>query len=280
MTSIDDLPLDTGRGSDVVEAPSAPSSPGPRAVVGAVVALSLALAVGLYVGRSGVTAPGAPSDSQPTPATPDDPATAGPVGVALPPMSEMDPLVRGLFSALSTQPALLAWLASDDLTGAIATAIVRLAGGESPARDLAVLRPAQGFGVARRSGVAYVDPASYARYASLVQAVTSVDAARLATVFTTLKPRIVEAYVAQGNAADDFDAAVARALGIVVATPDVPADAALVPGVGGFEYANAAYEGLSPAQKHLIRMGPAQARAVRDAVTRFAAALGVQPVRP
>lgn len=277
MTSIDDLPLETGRGSDVAVTPSAPSSPGPRVVFFAVLAATLAAAVWVFVARSRPPSSGGSAAAVAAPATTVPDGSAPATTIALPPLAEMDPVVRGLLSALSSQPAMLQWLASDDLVGSIATAIARLAAGDSPARDLAVLKPGQGFATVRRGGGTRVDPTSYARYDGLVSAVTTVDPAKLATVFTTLKPRLVEAYAAHGFDAATFDQAVARALGVIVSTPDVPADAALTTGVGGYAFTDPEIERLPAAQRHLLRMGPAHVSAVRDAARRFAAALGVTP---
>ena len=272
MTSLDELPLDTGREHAVPTSPSAPSSPGPRVVL-----LGILVAVALVAGGwFFVTRPRAPG-----PATADDPAESAARAVAeaplavtpLPPLEQMDPVVRELLGALGTHPELVKWLATDDLVGALATAIDRLAQGQSPARDLAVLRPAQGFAVARPDGVAHTAAASHARYAPLVTAVAAVDPAALATVFLALEPRLAEAYARQGHPDGGFAAAVQRAIAVVAATPDVPADAALVPGVGGYAYADPALEQLPAAQKHVARMGPEQAGRVRESARRFGEAL-------
>lgn len=274
MASIDDLPLDNARGDAAEMAPSAPSSPGPRVVLfSAAVAIVLATGLWYYVSRQRATdaTAAAPAATRAPAAQPlADPALAP---AALPPLAEMDPYVRTLLAAIGSHPEFLKWLATDDLTGAITGAIDRLAQGQSPARDLAVLRPAQGFAVTRRAGVARVDPATHARYAPLVAAVTAVDPARLAAAFVTLRPRLAEAYAAQGHPEGGFDDAVRRAIEVVATTPDVPEDAALVPGVGGFAYADAAIERLPAAQKHLVRMGPDHARRVREAARQFGAAL-------
>ena len=192
--------------------------------------------------------------------------------MVLPPLDQMDGFIRGLFSGLSSHPQLLAWLATDDLVGSLATAIDRLANGQTPARDLAPLRPGTGFAVVTRRGVPYVDPASYARYDAIVQAATSVDPARLATIYATIEPRLAEAYARQGHAGSLRDA-VQRANATILATPDPPAEIPLVAGVGGYAYADPRLEALTPAQKHLLRMGPANLQKVREAVRQFAAAL-------
>lgn len=275
MSSIDDLPLETGRGSEAAGPPSAPSSPWPRVALAVVVVLVLAVAGWMYFPRS-----------SPAPAGADIPVTGSagqaladpaPPAPPLPPLGEMDPVVRSVLSAVSSHPALLAWLATDDLVGSIATAIARLAEGQSPARDLAVLRPAAGFTTTRRDGVTRVDPASYARYQPIAELASSVDGAKLAAAFTTLRPRLEEAYVAQGHTAEGFDEAVHKAIAMVRTTPEVPEDAAIVPATGGFAYADPALERLPAAQKHLLRMGPDAVRAVRNATARFAEALGERP---
>jgi hypothetical protein len=136
-----------------------------------------------------------------------------------------------------------------------------------------VLQPPASFSVAR-SGAGYrPNPATFARYDALAQAAASVDPARLADVFNTLKPRIAEAYMRQGHPEGGFDAAVRRAIAVIVDTPDLPPDALLVSGKGGYVYSEDDVEQLPAAQKHLLRMGPANARIVRDAARRFGAAL-------
>lgn len=278
MTSFDDLPLDPERGEPATMQPAAPSSSGPKAA--ALVVLATALLAGgvwFYLSRQREPAP-APDGPAGVPAAATQTiADAPPVAATLPPREAMDPYLRELFATLGSHPELLKWLATDDLVGSIATAIDRLSLGQSPARDLAVLRPAQGFAVTRRGGATYVSPTGYARYAPLVDAVAAVDPVRLAAVFATLRPRLAEAYARQGHPDGGFDEATRRAVQVVATTPDVPADAALVPGAGGYAYADPAYERLPAAQKHLMRMGPEQVRRVREAARRFGEALGQAP---
>lgn len=272
MSSFDDLPLDASRDATEPVAPSAQSSPGPR-IAAALIAALVLVAAGAWI----YTRP-----TRGTPAAATSPATAPPAAsvadatppeTPLPPLAEMDPVVRELVAALSTHPAVLAWLATDDLVSSLVTAVDRLAQGQSPARDLAVLRPTQGFATTRRAGVTRVDPASYARYAPLAQAVASVDPQRAADVLIRLRPRLDEAYRAHGHPEGGFDDALRRAIATIATAPDPPDDAALVAGPGGYRYADPAFEGRPPAQKHLARMGPNHLRTVREAARRFGAAL-------
>ncbi|MFM8532745.1 MAG: hypothetical protein ACKOEC_04035 [Acidimicrobiia bacterium] len=61
--------------------------------------------------------------------------------VNLPPLDQMDAFLRPLLSALSSRPELVKWLATDDLIGQLATAIDQASEGDSPARDLKVIKP-------------------------------------------------------------------------------------------------------------------------------------------
>ena len=189
-------------------------------------------------------------------------------------------LMRELVSALSTHPAVLAWMATDDLIGSLATTIDRLAQGRSPARDLAALRPRDGFTSMRRNAVTQVDPKSYSRYTPIAQAIASVDATRAAELYERIRPRLDEAWRAQGHPEGGLDDAVRRALATVTTTPDIPADAALVPAAGGLKYADPAYEQLPEAQKHLARMGPVNVQLVRDAARRLGAAVDARRRAP
>ena len=274
MTSLDELPLDTGREDAGQTSPSAPSSPGPRVALLVVLVAGVVAAGGWYYVARQRTAAAAPPGSEGAPVSDARAVTDTPaVATTLPPIEQMDPVVRALLAALGTHPELLKWLATDDLMGSLATAIDRLAHGQSPARDLAVLRPTQGFVVARHDGVAHVAATSHARYAPLVTAVVAIDPAALAAAFVTIEPRLAEAYTRQGHPNGGFTEALQRAIAVVASTPDVPDGAALVPGVGGYAYADPAFEQLPPAQKHLARMGPEHARRVREAARRFGDAL-------
>jgi hypothetical protein len=276
MSEIDDLPIDPARDGSAPAFTVEPSRPSWAPLALLVVAIAAAGSLGWYAWQRSRTTP-APASSAAAADAPSSgqPATAAPP-VVLPPLDAMDPFMRSLLSGLSAHPQLLAWLATDDLVGATATAIDRLAQGQSPARDLAALRPAPAFAVTTRGGQTVVDPASFARYDGLASAVASVDPARLAEAFTTIEPRLAEAYARQGHTGSIRDA-VQRALAVVAATPDTPETIPLMKTVSGYGYANPDLEALAPAQKHLLRMGPANVAKVRAAVNGFAAALATRP---
>jgi hypothetical protein len=277
MAHLDDLPIDPAR-EHALAGGTPPAGPAWARL--ALVALAVVVLGGLgwFVWQR----------TRPSPAAPASAATALPeaaappkAAVMLPPLEAMDPYVRTLLSGLSQHPLLLKWLATDDLVGGMATAIDQLAQGQSPARDLAVLKPQAGF-TARPAGDAFVlAPASAARYSPMVDAVTSIEPKWLAEAYLTLEPRIAEAYTAQGHPGHVRDA-LRRAVATLTATPDVTGEIRLMKSGSGYVFADPALQSLPPAQRHLLRMGPEQAARVREAVRAFGAAVaaGSEPATP
>jgi hypothetical protein len=276
MSEIDDLPIDPARDGSSSGFTFEPSRPSWAPLALLVVAIGAVGGLGWYAWQRGRTAPTPTAVESPAAVPPADAPSATRAPVVLPPLEAMDPFLRTLLAGLSTHPQLTAWLASDDLLGATATAIDRLAQGQTPARDLATLRPGASFAVTSRRGQTIVDPASFARYDALADAVASVDPARLAEAFVTIEPRLAEAYARQGHTGNVRDA-VQRAAAVVVATPDTPEEIPVVKRVAGYGYANPDLEALPPAQRHLLRMGPANVAKLRQAVSAFAAALAARP---
>ena len=145
----------------------------------------------------------------------------------------MDAFLRPLLSALSARPELARWLATDDLVRQLAAAIDQASAGGSPARDFKVIAPSSGFVPAGRGDRRTIDPASYRRYDGLVQTVTSIDASRVAQIYKTIRPRLNDAYRGMGHPEGNVDAAIQRAIDILLDTPAVKDPIALTEGAGG-----------------------------------------------
>lgn len=200
----------------------------------------------------------------------DKPAPA----VILPPLDQMDAFLRQLLSALSTRPELARWLATDDLVRQLAMAINQAAAGDSPARDFKVIAPTSPFRTAGRGARRTIDPASYRRYDSLVQTLTSIDAAAAARVYTTIRPRLNEAYQSLGNAGRNVDPALQQVLDILLDTPVVKDPVELVEtGAAGWAYADPELEALTATQRQLLRMGPENVERVQAWLRAFSTAI-------
>ena len=199
---------------------------------------------------------------------------ASPPPVELPPLDQMDGFLRPLLAALSSRPELAKWLATDDLVRQLAAAIDQASAGGSPARDFKVIAPSSAFVPGGRGDRRIIDPNSYRRYDGLVRTVTSIDASRVAQIYKTIRPRLNEAYRAMGHPEGNVDAAIQRALDILLDTPAVKDPIALTAAGGaGWAFADDDLEDLAPTQKQLLRMGPAHADAVKVWLRALQAAL-------
>jgi hypothetical protein len=281
MASLDDLPLNPPE--EPAPPPDEPASASPW--LAGVIAL-LVVAVGgaafwlLWKRRVPPPAPAAASSMpRPAPASSQNPLGPAAAPIDLPPLDLTDPLVRDLVGRLSSAPAVASWLATDGLIRNFVVSVENVTEGRSPARHLRRLAPTAEFRVTRRGAALAIDPRSYDRYNGLADAVASLDVAGLATLYSTLKPRLVDAYKELGHPEGDIDSAVRQAIRQVLETPDVPGDAVVVaPGVN-YRYADPALEALSPAQKQLLRMGPRNTRIILGKLREVAVALGMSNVR-
>ena len=123
-----------------------------------------------------------------------------------------------------------------------------------------------------------MDPRSYERYAPIAAAVDSVDAQAAARLCATLKPRLDEAYGELGREGS-FDGALERAIVAMIQTPALDANVRLVPQGASYGFENGALENLTPAQKHLARMGARNVRVIQDKLRQLALAIGIPPER-
>jgi hypothetical protein len=201
------------------------------------------------------------------------PSEAG-ENIPLPPLDETDALVRELVSRLSKHPRVAAWLATDQLIRNFTVVVVNIADGRTPAAHLRKLAPAGSFQVIDR-GAVQVDPRTFGRYDGHAAAVASIDARGAARLYATLRPRIDDAYKELGSPHGDFDRTLERAIDRLLKTPTVGESVRLEPAGALFKFSDPALESLSPPQKQLLRMGPANVRIIQAKLREIAPYLGL-----
>jgi hypothetical protein len=200
--------------------------------------------------------------------------------IVLPPLDETDAVVRELVAKLSSHPAVAAWLTTDGLVRNFTVVVANIVEERTPAVHLRTLRPATKFQVIQRDGQTYLDPRSYARYDRVAGAAASIDPAGAARLYSTLKPRIEDAYRELGAPDTTFDRALERAIVLLLKTPVVDDPIRLENhGAVGFGYATPELEALAPPQKLLLRSGPANVRAIQSSLRAIAIALGIPAER-
>lgn len=248
---------------------------GPRGI-GLVVVLLLLVAGGVWFFwlRDGNTTeqPAGASDSGEAVAAPVAPADSAP---ALPPLDASDAFVRDMVAELSSRPRLAEWLATDHLVRRFVGAVVSVAAGTSPRTELEFMEPEGDFRVASPGRPAAVDPASYRRYDPIAETFVALDTDGTAELYRRLQPLFQEAYRELGFSESTFDGAMARAVETLLAVP-VPDEPIQVVSAGTgdtYVYRDPELEELSPAQKHLLRMGPDNVRRVQAKLRELADAL-------
>ena len=199
--------------------------------------------------------------------------------IELPPLVLTDPLVRELLGKLSSSPTLAVWLATDGLIRAFVVSVENVADGASPAKHARALAPRSPFRALSEGGGVTIDPRSFSRYDGIANAAASMDPAGLARVYSTLKPRLVEAYKELGHPEGELDVTVERAIAHLLQTPIVDEPIVLRPRVLSFRYDRDDLEALSPAQKQLLRMGPRNVRLIQDQLRAVARELGIPAAR-
>jgi hypothetical protein len=245
-----------------------------------IVALLVAVAVAAYFWRRDRQPP-APvvTEHTETPPSPARPLGGEAPAIDLPPLGETDPLVREMVRQISTNPKVVSWLTTNNLIRNFTVVVANVADGTTPAKQLQVLRPSSSFQIIDR-GDLYIDPRSYARYDSLAAAAMSLDPAGSAKLYTTLKPRIEDAYRELGFPNTPFDRTLERALVSLLNTPVVEGQIRVQPlGGFGYEFASPKLEALTGAQKQLLRAGPDNVRVIQAALRNIALALGIPSER-
>ncbi len=190
-----------------------------------------------------------PSPAAPTPEEP------------LPPLDESDDYVRRMLSAEQTLPFPSS---ATNIIRAFVVAVDNVADGASPRKHLKFLAPKGAFRAIDVGGAYQVDPASYRRYDGITSLVCAIPADRLVDSYRRLKPLVQEAAKDLGYPDRDFDELLLRAIGHLLATPDLDHDPELIRHVRSYKYRDPRLEKLSPAKKHLLRMGPRNARRLKE----------------
>ena len=275
---------------DLVKTPTEESAPGTPARSGVgpgPIALLLILAVAII----GVVlfmmwrSPKAPENAGTTgtaPAAADvalPPLGGNPFPVDVPALDLSDAFVRQWVPRLSAHPRIAAWLTTDGLIRNFVTVVSNIAEGATPGGRVPVLKPSGSFRVASRGGSLIIDEGGFTRYDDLAAAFSSIDPSAAAQLYATLKPRIEEAATELGIASGTFDRTLERAFVVLLQTPVSDGPWRVEPWGIGYRFADVRLESLSGAQKHLLRMGPANARQVQRTLRDLAAALGIPAAR-
>jgi hypothetical protein len=255
--------------------PGSSSVQRPVAITVAIV-VAVIVAIGIYMQFGGeepepepVPAP-PPVVEQPPPPEPEP----EPAPIALPPLDESDAALRSMIEGLSAHPRLGDAIDVEGLARSFVAAVVAIANGESPRGMLEHLEPAESFDIAEREGRVVIDPASFERYTWITGVFSSLDATAAAELYGQVEPLLDEAYRELGYPDGRFRDSLDTAMNRLASTPVPEGYVEVRRGNVLWEFRDPALEALSSPQKHLLRMGPANARLVQSKLREIQAALG------
>jgi len=190
---------------------------------------------------------------------------AAPEAAAAPalPMAQGDALFKDAAAGLSSSTELAKWLAEPDILRRLVASVSLIAEGSSPRSLLGFLIPAERYQVVREGRALHASPKNRGRYESVTKVLTSIDPGVAAQTYARVKPFIDSAFAQIGRPGQSFDGMLRQAISHItsVAVPDSEPELeekGLV-----YAYKDPKLEGLSAAQKHLLRMGVDNARSVQ-----------------
>ena len=189
-----------------------------------------------------------------------------PEPIVLPALGASDGFLRAMIEGVSAHPRLGDVIAVDDIARAFVTAVVAIANGESPRALLLYLEPEERFAVAEREGKVVIDPATFERYTWITGVFSSLDATGTVELYADLEPLFDEAYGEIGYPGQRFRNALDEALGVLASTPLPEGYVEVRRGNVLWEFSAPELENLSPPQKHLLRMGPANVRLIQSKI--------------
>lgn len=209
-----------------------------------------------------------------------EPRGEEPVAPPLPALAASDGPVSAAVAGVIGEDAAARWLLPRNFVRHIVLAVDSL--GRGPAAIKPELRPVTGapgpFPVSGDQESLRLDPANYARYASLVRLVEATDAARLAAVYLRYYALFQEAWEETGPPGAYFNDRLVAVIDDLLAAPELAEPPALVQPRVYYEYADPALEARSSGQKLLVRMGPDHARVIKRKLRELRVAVTGQPV--
>lgn len=249
------------------------------------IVIAAAIAIGVYY-RYYSPVPATPAEhpaAAPQPAPPPAPAIQHPIPPAaeqqapLPPLDQSDPVVRESLIGLLGKPAVVKFLVPHEIIRDIVVTVDNLPR-KKVAAELRPLQPTAGDTAVDAQGAqTMLSEQNYARYAPLMNVVSSVDPKALAAVYFRLYPLFQQAYENLGYPGKYFNDRMVQAIDSLLATPDAQGPIELVRPKVFYQFADPKLEALPAGQKLLIRMGPQNAGVIKAKLQQFRAAITAQP---
>jgi hypothetical protein len=188
--------------------------------------------------------------------------------------------VKGGAGGLSADPELAKWLAQPDIIRRLVAAVVQVSDGDSPRDTLGFLTVPGVFSVVEKKDkktkkkTLFISPKSTARYDAVTKVIGSIDTAAMGRLYVKVRPFAESVFREIAPPGTSLDETLKKAIATLAAVPisDVPLEVAAMREGIGYAFVDPKLEALNRAQKHLLRMGPANARVMIAKLEAFRAA--------
>lgn len=204
---------------------------------------------------------------------PDQPVVEVPAVPSVSPLTDSDDEVTADLHALSESEEWHKWTETEDVIRKFSVVLDNLAAGAVALKPFPIPTPKPSFQVQYRDNRIYLDPKNYARFTPYVDVIRKIDADQLTDLYRKYLPLLEQAYAELDDVEGDVDKRVVASLDILLSTPEVKGDVQLLQKGGNFLFRDPALEALPAVQKQLIRMGPENARVIREKAAQLKQAL-------
>jgi len=228
----------------------------------------------------------APTEGQDTSKSPSPPAaetlppteSIQPVETAepaepLPPLDESDSEVREAVVGMFGTEAVKSYLAASEIVRKVVVTVDNLPRDKVAMRVRAVDDMPGRFVVSGPEDGPVLDAGNFVRYRTFVDLVGSMDAVQIAGVYRHFYPLLQQAYEDLGYPGQPFHYRVIECIDDLLDAPEVEAGTRLVRPKVLYQFADPGLESRSAGQKMLMRMGPDNARIVKNKLREVRAAL-------
>lgn len=222
-------------------------------------------------------APAVPADDgaiqNPVPSPAPESAAKGP----LPALGDSDPALRDALSGIFGGAAIAQYLVPDDIIRHIVVTIDNLPRQKAPMNKRPMVPVGGTFLAVGDELHATVDPRNFERYAPMIAIVNQLDMQKLAQVYLRFYPLFQSVYQDLGYPNGYFNDRLVQTIDSLLATPQPTGPLQLTRPNVLYTFADPTLEALPAGQKMLLRMGPANAAALKAKLGELRAIIAKAP---
>jgi hypothetical protein len=226
---------------------------------------------------STAAAPAAPADEtavqNPIPSPAPDSAAKGP----LPTLGDSDPALRDALSGIFGGEAIAQYLVPDDIIRHLVVTIDNLPRQKAPMNKRPMVPVGGTFLAVGDELHATIDPGNFARYDPMIAIVNKVDMQKLAQVYLRFYPLFQSVYQDLGYPNGYFNDRLVQTIDSLLAAPQPVGPLQLTRPNVLYTFADPTLEALPAGQKMMLRMGPANATALKAKLAELRAIIAKAP---